>query len=79
MYIGTSGRVVSAKRLKLALYKRVRSLLLSFILTTSPIALEPIFGVVDKPDFRGFRKWSDIRSLRRPRQLNTYLWRSASP
>src|SRR6266536_2469903 len=70
---------VSVKRLKLVLYKRVRSLLLSFILTTSLIALEPIFRVVDKPDFQGFRKWSDIRSLRRPRQLNTYLWRSASP
>ncbi len=54
MYIGTSGRVVSAKRLKLALYKRVRSLLLSFILTTSPIALEPILRVVDKLDFQGF-------------------------
>ncbi len=54
MYIGTSSRVVSAKRLKLVLYKRVRSLLLSFILTTSLIALEPMLGVVDKLDFQGF-------------------------
>ncbi len=51
MYISTSSRVVSVKRLKLALYKRVRSLLLSFILTTSPIALEPILRVVNKLDF----------------------------
>ncbi len=54
MYISTSSYVVSVKRLKLALYKRVKSLLLSFILTTSPIALEPIFRVVDKLDFQGF-------------------------
>ncbi len=51
MYISTSSRVVSTKRLKLALYKRVRSLLLFFILTTSPIALEPILRVVNKLDF----------------------------
>ncbi len=51
MYISTSSRIVSIKRLKLALYKRVKSLLLSFILTTSPIALEPILRVVNKLDF----------------------------
>ena len=45
---------MSTERLKLALDKRVRPLLLSFILTTSPIALEPMLGVVDKLDFRGF-------------------------
>ncbi len=54
MYIGISSRVVSVKRLKLALYKRVRSLLLSFILTTSPITLEPMLRVVNKLDFQGF-------------------------
>ncbi len=51
MYIGISSHIVSIKRLKLALYKRVRSLLLSFILTTSSIALEPILRVVNKLDF----------------------------
>ncbi len=51
MYIGTSSHVVSVKRLKLTLYKRVRSLLLSFILTTSLIALESILRVVNKLDF----------------------------
>ncbi len=54
MYIGTSSHVVSVKRLKLAFYKRVKSLLLSFILITSLIALEPILRVVNKLDFQGF-------------------------
>ncbi len=51
MYIGTSSRVVSVKRLKLTLYKRVRSFLLFFILTISSIVLEPILRVVNKLDF----------------------------
>ncbi len=51
MYISTSSHVISIKRLKLVLYKRVRSLLLSFILTISPIALESILRVVNKLDF----------------------------
>ncbi len=51
MYINTSSYIISIKRLKLTLYKRVRSLLLSFILITSLIALEPILRVVNKLDF----------------------------
>ncbi len=51
MYINISSRIVSVKRLKLALYKRVKSFLLSFILITSPIALEPILRVINKLDF----------------------------
>ncbi len=51
MYIGISSRVISVKRLKLILYKRVRSLLLSFILITSLITLEPILRVINKLDF----------------------------
>ncbi len=51
MYISISSYIISVKRLKLTLYKRVRSFLLSFILITSLIALEPIFKVVNKLDF----------------------------
>ncbi len=51
MYISISNYIVSIKKLKLVLYKRIKSLLLFFILITSLIALEPILRVINKLDF----------------------------
>ncbi len=51
MYISISSYIISIKRLKLTLYKRVKSFLLSFILITSLITLKLILRVINKLDF----------------------------
>ncbi len=51
MYISISSYIISIKRLKLTLYKRVKFFLLFFILITSLITLEPILKVINKLDF----------------------------
>ncbi len=51
MYISISSYIISIKRLKLTLYKRVKSFLLFFILIINLITLELIFKVINKLDF----------------------------
>ena len=51
MYISISSYIISVKRLKLTLYKKVKSFLLFFILITSLITLELILRIINKLNF----------------------------